>query len=102
MSVRRRSSASPAPGLPPVIHSLANAGSPSVVRGAPSPRPRSAMTISTVAVCCDDLGLMADVRHLCAAAGINAEIAAALDAHRWWRCAGAVLLDAAASAEVTA
>src|SRR3954452_6523726 len=58
------------------------------------------MPISTVAVCCDDLGLMADARRLCAAAGLDAEVAGTLDAHRWWPSAIAVLLDATAAAQL--
>src|SRR3954470_12727697 len=58
------------------------------------------MPISTVAVCCDDLGLMADARRLCAAAGLDAEVAGTLDAHRWWPSAVAVLLDATAAAQL--
>jgi secretion/DNA translocation related CpaE-like protein len=59
------------------------------------------MTISTVAVCCDDLGLMADARRLCATAGLDVEVAATLDVRRWWSSATAVLLDSAAAAQLT-
>jgi secretion/DNA translocation related CpaE-like protein len=64
--------------------------------------PRSAMTVSTVAVCCDDLGLMSDARRLCAAAGLEAEVVAEHDVRRWWAGAAAILLDAAAARLVAA
>src|SRR5436305_4325099 len=60
------------------------------------------MTVSTVAVCCDDLGLMSDARRLCAMAGLEAEVAGSQDARRWWPGAAAVLLDAAAADEIVA
>src|SRR4051794_22041559 len=60
------------------------------------------MTMSSVAVCCDDLGLMADARRLCATAGLEVEVAGTLDARRWWSSATAVLLDAAAAAQLGA
>jgi secretion/DNA translocation related CpaE-like protein len=58
------------------------------------------MTVSTVAICCDDLGLMSDARRLCAAAGLEAEIAAAHDVRRWWASAAAIVLDAAAARQI--
>src|SRR4051812_19356091 len=58
------------------------------------------MTNSTVAVCCDDLGLMADARRLCAAAGLDVEVAGTPDVRRWWSSAAAVLLDAAAAGQL--
>ena len=58
--------------------------------------------MSTVAVCCDDLGLMADARRLAATAGWDVEVAGPLDAHRWWSSAGVVLLDSAAAAQLAA
>ena len=60
------------------------------------------MTVSTVAVCCDDLGLMSDARRLCSAAGLEAEITAGHDVRRWWTGAAAVLLDAAAARHIRA
>jgi secretion/DNA translocation related CpaE-like protein len=51
------------------------------------------MPISTVAVCCDDLGLMSDARRLCAAAGLDVEVTGDHDARRWWPSSVAVLLD---------
>ena len=35
--------------------------------------------MSTVAVCCDDLGLMTEARRLCAAAGLEAEVVGTAD-----------------------
>src|SRR4051812_2304633 len=58
------------------------------------------MPNSTVAVCCDDLGLMADARRLCATAGMDAEVAGPLDARRWWSSSAAVLLDGPAAAQL--
>ena len=58
------------------------------------------MTISTVAVCCDDLSLMADARRLAATAGWDVEVAGTLDAHRWWSVASVVLLDGATAAQL--
>src|SRR3954454_8486273 len=58
------------------------------------------MPNSTVAVCCDDLGLMADARRLCATAGMDAEVAGPLDARRWWSSSTAVLLDGPAAAQL--
>lgn len=60
------------------------------------------MTVSTVAVCCDDLGLMSDARRLCAAAGLEVEVTGSQDARRWWPGAAAVLLDATAAGEIAA
>jgi secretion/DNA translocation related CpaE-like protein len=64
--------------------------------------PRSAMTVSTVAVCCDDLGLMSDARRLCAMAGLEVEVTGSHDARRWWSGAAAVLLDPPAAGQVAA
>ena len=58
------------------------------------------MTVSTVAVCCDDLGLLSDARRLCAVAGLEAEVTSSLDPGRWWRSADVVLLDATAAAQL--
>ena len=60
------------------------------------------MTISTVAVCCDDLGLMTDARRLCAAAGLDVEVTDCHDPRRWWVSAAAVLVDAAAAGQLAA
>ena len=58
------------------------------------------MTVSTVAVCCDDLGLMSDARRVCAAAGLEAEITGEGDMTRWWPSATAVLIDRVAASRV--
>jgi len=58
------------------------------------------MTVSTVAVCCDDLGLMSDARRLCAMAGLDVEVTACHDARRWWPGAAAVLIDPAAAGQI--
>jgi secretion/DNA translocation related CpaE-like protein len=58
------------------------------------------MTISTVAVCCDDLGLMTDARRLCATAGLDVEVTDTDDPRRWWTAAAAVLVDAAAAGQL--
>ena len=58
------------------------------------------MPISTVAVCCDDLGLMTEARRLCAAAGLDVEVTDSADARRWWPSAAAVLVDAAAAGQL--
>ncbi|HET7529598.1 MAG TPA: septum site-determining protein Ssd [Mycobacteriales bacterium] len=58
------------------------------------------MTISTVAVCCDDLSLTADARRLCGAAGREAEVVGIGDARRWWAAATHVLLDVPVAAEL--
>jgi len=58
------------------------------------------MTVSTVAVCCDDLGLMSDARRLCAVAGLDVEVTGSQDASRWWSSAAAVLVDLTAAADL--
>jgi secretion/DNA translocation related CpaE-like protein len=60
------------------------------------------MPMSTVAVCCDDLGLMADARRACAAAGLEVELVGWVDARRWWPRAAAVLVDVEAGAQICA
>lgn len=60
------------------------------------------MTISTVAVCCDDLGLMTEARRLCAAVGLDVEVTSSTDARRWWAGAAAVVIDAAAAGQLAA
>jgi len=58
------------------------------------------MTRSTVAVCCDDLGVMSDARRACAAAGLEVELVGDGDAHRWWPSATAVLVDVGAATQL--